>query len=255
MKTTCFVISLESAGKRRLFMTEQLARLPEMDIRFFAATDGRRLNESELAQLYDEAGARRVAGHPLTRGEIGCALSHIGVYRRIIEERLPAALVLEDDACLGPEFPGILEACRLQLPADQPQIILFTHVRSVSLLHAIPLVSGHRLCQVTRGAWLAQAYLINQAAARKLAEQLMPVRMPADYWGVCLRNDWTEVWAVAPYCASDSPEGKNLSTITPGNTERRGQKLSWLARLRGRLNLGDRVRQWLGFEEKQDKTW
>jgi glycosyl transferase family 25 len=255
MKTNCLVINLATADKRRLFMIEQLASLPGLEVSFFAAIDGRCLDEDELACLYDEAGAHRVAGHPLTRGEIGCALSHLGVYRRIVEEDLPAALVLEDDAWFGPGFPEALEASRLQLPVDQPRIILFTHVRSVSRHQTVTLNPGHRLCQVTRGAWLARAYLINQAAARILAKQLMPVRMPADYWSVCLRNGWTEVWAVVPYCISDSPEGKNHSTITPGNIERRGPALSWLARLRGRLNLGDRIRQWLGLEERQDKTW
>ena len=68
-------------------------RLIEFNIPFekVDAIDGRRIDEKELAKLYDEDRALKNIGRPMTRGEIGNTLSHRKVWRSIIERNLSAA--------------------------------------------------------------------------------------------------------------------------------------------------------------------
>src|SRR5687768_9454256 len=91
-------ISLARAEPRRRLLRAQL-ELPGMPPhRILDAVDGRELDASGLASLYDEAAALRHTGRALTRTEIACSASHLAAYRLIVEQRIAAAVVLEDDA-------------------------------------------------------------------------------------------------------------------------------------------------------------
>ena len=44
----------------------------------------------------------------MTKGEIGCALSHLKIYQKTVDEDIPYALILEDDTLFDTEFPKYL---------------------------------------------------------------------------------------------------------------------------------------------------
>ena len=46
-----------------------------------------------------------------------CALKHLLIYEEIVHRGLPGALILEDDICLNPHFPGIFTKSMDELPA------------------------------------------------------------------------------------------------------------------------------------------
>ena len=250
-----FVINLEKAGDRRRFMEVQLAMLPELDVRFIKAVDGRTLGEAELAGLYDDARAKRTWGCSLTTSEIGCALSHLEACRQIVEQNLEVALVLEDDILISGFFPEILAATLPQLSPAQPEVILFAPVKSCLRLGARQLTPTHRLCQVRRGAWHAAAYLITRPAAEIQLAKLQPVHVPADYWNRAIREGWFSLRAVIPYAVSFTAAGRRASTIGSRGAMTAGTEASWLKRLRWRLNLGDRLRRLSGWECFQTQTW
>jgi GR25 family glycosyltransferase involved in LPS biosynthesis len=56
------------------------------------------------SEVYCELTTARRIGRTLSCGEIGCALSHRRVYQQIVDQRLAAAFVLEDDAVIDPQF-------------------------------------------------------------------------------------------------------------------------------------------------------
>jgi GR25 family glycosyltransferase involved in LPS biosynthesis len=61
----------------------------------------------------------------LTRGELGCFKSHVRTWKRMVEERIPEALVFEDDANLhGQSIIADVEACRSQLPTGWHVVFL-----------------------------------------------------------------------------------------------------------------------------------
>lgn len=103
-----FVISLAAAQERRRAISAQLQALG-LPFILFDAIDARQGVPPEYEALIDRAGTQRNLGRPMSSGEYGCALSHLLVYRRICEEGLPGAIVLEDDAVVGPAFKSFVD--------------------------------------------------------------------------------------------------------------------------------------------------
>ena len=102
-----FVINLDRNADRLTFVSRQLA---EQGVAFerFAAVDGRALDPAERKRCYSHVRALLDRGYGLRAGELGCALSHVNIYRRMVAEGLEMACVLEDDVTLAPEFAMVL---------------------------------------------------------------------------------------------------------------------------------------------------
>jgi glycosyl transferase family 25 len=98
VKPFVFIISLRAAGDPRNIALAQ--RLDEGGLRpeFVSGVRGRDLSAGEY---FDSIQAYwRTRGHIMTPSEVGCALSHLSIRRRVVEESLEYAVVLEDDALL-----------------------------------------------------------------------------------------------------------------------------------------------------------
>ena len=98
-----FVISLKDATERRENITKQLndCNLP---FSIMDAIDGRKGLPAPFEPMVDRDPSRSRISRGLTDGEFACALSHMAVYRHVVENNLPGAIVLEDDAILTPLF-------------------------------------------------------------------------------------------------------------------------------------------------------
>jgi len=103
-----FVISLRRATERRRHMERLLSSLG-LNAEFVDAVDGSSLTPEQQA-TYDRDRALRVYGAEMTPAEIGCHLSHLSIYERIVREGLGVTLVLEDDIECDGELPVVLEA-------------------------------------------------------------------------------------------------------------------------------------------------
>ena len=68
--------------------------------KFFDAIMGYEISKEQLEE-YSEA------DNLLTLGEIGCALSHLGTYRRLLDTEEKCAFIFEDDTCLTEEFIAV----------------------------------------------------------------------------------------------------------------------------------------------------
>ncbi|OOY02725.1 glycosyltransferase family 25 protein [Thioclava sp. F28-4] len=97
------VISLQDAAKRRAMVSKQLEALG-LSFKFFDAIDGRSGLPAAYESQVDRAGTEAYFGRPMSDGQYACALSHLAVYRQIVEEKLPGAIILKDDAILGDAF-------------------------------------------------------------------------------------------------------------------------------------------------------
>ncbi|XP_053907778.1 procollagen galactosyltransferase 1 [Cuculus canorus] len=94
-----FLINLRRRADRRARMLRSL-REQEIAARLVEAVDGGALNSSEVKAL----GIRMLPGYrdpyhgrPLTRGELGCFLSHYRVWQEIVARELQRSVVFEDD--------------------------------------------------------------------------------------------------------------------------------------------------------------
>jgi len=100
-----FVINLDKDKERMKFMHNQLLRLGIAYERF-PAINGRDYIASSAE--YQEEIAIQKTGHALLPGELGCALSHKKIYELIVAQKIPYALILEDDVQLPNNFHAII---------------------------------------------------------------------------------------------------------------------------------------------------
>jgi glycosyl transferase family 25 len=126
-----FVINLASSIERRVFISAQLEKLG-MSYSIVEAVDGSKLTATELPSLYDRERAVRLTGspmRPLTLPEIGCALSHLSIYKKILEENLLNALVFEDDSLISNDMPDISALLASYFPPKSNSVVLCTHIK------------------------------------------------------------------------------------------------------------------------------
>jgi glycosyl transferase family 25 len=100
--TNFFVIQMEGSAQRQRNVEALRQALP-FDVTIYPAIDGNRITPSALRRLIG-AGEIDVLSLRLHMGQLGCALSHIGVWRQLLGSGLDWAVVLEDDARLAPDF-------------------------------------------------------------------------------------------------------------------------------------------------------
>ena len=95
-------------------MEQQLSRLG-MDYEIFPAVDGQHLSDRDLLQ-YSAKEATKLIGRELSRGEIGCALSHLRIYEKLIASGDFDCLILEDDINIGQMLPEVLGTKKVSPP-------------------------------------------------------------------------------------------------------------------------------------------
>uniref|UniRef100_A0AAY4B7U5 Glycosyl transferase family 25 domain-containing protein n=1 Tax=Denticeps clupeoides TaxID=299321 RepID=A0AAY4B7U5_9TELE len=107
-----FLINLKRRLDRRQRMMNTLSVLG-LEATLTDAVDGKALNTSQLQALGIEMmpGYKDpYSGRVLTRGEIGCFLSHHATWSQVVEQDLQKVLVLEDDVRFEPFFKRRLKA-------------------------------------------------------------------------------------------------------------------------------------------------
>lgn len=111
MQATGFVIHLTRAAQRRAHVAD-LQRLSPVPLTVIAAVDGATLSDTEIAAVYAPQGLL-LPRYPfgISKGEIGCFLSHRKAWQAIVDSGADAGLVFEDDAVIDPVvFPQALAA-------------------------------------------------------------------------------------------------------------------------------------------------
>lgn len=232
-----FVINLEKSTHRRADIEKNLGTL-DLDFDIITAIDGYALSKNEKQEK------TRSLSYALTAGEIGCALSHINIYRKIFAEKIGAALILEDDALVTPDIKLALPAVEQFLCVDKPYVILLTETSKIIKNKYRTLDSGHTLNRVLE-AVSTRGYVINYAAAKSMMSFLYPVWLVADKWNLIYEYGVCDVMALTPQLILKSEHEKN-STIQIYNGKesqdlRNEKNIVW-EKIKNNRNIKTRIR-------------
>ena len=112
---------------------------------------------------------------PWAAGEIGCGASHIRLWRHIVEQEIPWAIVLEDDARLASPIPT--DIGDWDLPDDADIVLLNDRSLAGSVRHP-----GRRFsyADVPGGAG-TDGYMIRLSGAQRLLRVTRPLLNPLDF--------------------------------------------------------------------------
>lgn len=217
-----YVINLKESTERRVRITRQLSELG-LPFEIVDGVRGADLSEAERRAQYSDVRFRRKYGRTATNGEIGCSLSHVAVYRKVIAAKLPFALVLEDDAWLTPDLVQILTSLETTYRPSDKTLVLLSPVSAMSGSSFRPLTCGYVACPVRR-AMLSHAYVVTAESAVALLHRLAPVNEVADAWTWLQRERVVAVEAVFPAIAIvQQAEGSAIRVASaPEPTKPRG---------------------------------
>jgi len=145
------------------------------------AVEGARLSDRQIAALLrgstraiDEAPRSHLT---LTRPAVGCFLSHLAIWRWMIDNNLPRVLIFEDDAAPAPHFDRVrFRAVLASIPQDAGIVFLGRII--MNGLADRPVGSEFARIYYFNGTF---AYLITPAACRTLMQYLFPPHWHIDH--------------------------------------------------------------------------
>ncbi|XP_028353599.1 inactive glycosyltransferase 25 family member 3 isoform X5 [Physeter macrocephalus] len=178
-----FVISLARRPDRRERM---LSSLWEMEIsgRLVDAVDGRVLNSSVMKSLgvdllpgYQDP----YSGRTLTKGEVGCFLSHYSIWEEVVARGLAQVVVFEDDVRFESNFKMRLERLMEEVEAEKlPWDLIYLGRKQVNPEEEAAVEGLPHLVVAGYSYWTL-AYVLSLAGARKLlASQPLRRMLPVD---------------------------------------------------------------------------
>ncbi|MCY3754051.1 MAG: glycosyltransferase family 25 protein [Alphaproteobacteria bacterium] len=194
MTPPIFVISLAREVERRTRMVQELAGF---DFEFFDAVDGRTLDTAQYAHRMDAEWFRIMRGRELAPGEIGCFLSHYGVWERLVGTGTRSALILEDDARLEDGFAAVIGEA-MKIAAEWDVVYLARMKRPLRTVRTVAVLDGCRRLIQCRRRTGGIGYLIRLEAAEALLHYCWRIRTPIDYLYTGWWDNGLRVYAVDP---------------------------------------------------------
>ena len=151
-----------------------------IEFRFFDAIMANKMTKEELD-------VKAIKDTFLSPSEIGCALSHCGVYDEFLKSDKKSIMICEDDIYFTEyfDYDSLLQIKEFLEETDEPRLVvlqksIYHHKRIRSVGDNVNLYS-------TCNAFCTHGYIINRAAARNIKSFQTPVRFEIDafkfyYW-------------------------------------------------------------------------
>ncbi|XP_049580805.1 procollagen galactosyltransferase 2 [Syngnathus scovelli] len=179
-----FLVNLKRRLDRRSRMLKTLSALG-LHVTLLDAVDGKALNTSQLQALGIEMlpGYKDpYSGRILTRGEIGCFLSHHSIWSQVVERNLRKVLVLEDDVRFEPRFNRRLQAIMEDM--DKAQLdwdLVYVGRKRMQLQEPERSVDGvNNLVEADYSYWTLGYALSLQGATKLLNAKAFSKMLPVD---------------------------------------------------------------------------
>ena len=175
------VINLPDRADRWQTLSRRMSAVGLTKLIRVPAVEGLRLSDSQIAALLTSP-ADRIDEAPrshltLTRPAIGCFLSHLAIWRWLLDRELPRLLVLEDDAAPSTHHSAD-RLCSVVASTPEEAGLVFLGCMIMGGLADRP--EGSELARIFyfNGTF---AYLITPAACRRLLEYIFPLHSHLDH--------------------------------------------------------------------------
>jgi glycosyl transferase family 25 len=179
-----------------------------LDYHLFEAINGQR-DWDTVRQHVDIHSFEKNVGREVMKGEIGCYLSHIGVWRAFLNSKHDIALILEDDVVFHDDFLVALQTAIKH--ADKWDMLKLNRIRAKFPIKQA--VIGDYQLDAFMGSFTGMgAYLVNRSCVEGLLPKMLPILRPVDHAldRVHLRS--FRNFALQPFPSSVDDRGE--STIT-----------------------------------------
>lgn len=170
-----------------------------IDARFFDAFELK--GSVDTIPGYDAHGRRRRYGWPLSRGEVGCYLSHRAAWLQLVQSGNETMCVMEDDISLLNGFKAATE--ELHDTRQHWDMVRLMWINEREQTEYARLPSGSRLMWMESPVG-TQSYMITRAAARKMLAYTATITHPID---IAFDRNWEHgqrMYVTSPQFAADT---------------------------------------------------
>lgn len=180
-----YIINLKNRPEKRKYMEGQLLK-HNLKYNMFEAINGNRLNLTELSNfgIIDEKKAKTYMKRGLRRGEYGCALSHIKIWIKLLQQSAPTTkyfLILEDDAYLVNNFKKKLTNIINDIDKKEWDVL---YLNENCYKHFGSSCNGEDFSDTTilpkRTGYGLYGYVINKKFVEKCLNKLFPIYYAID---------------------------------------------------------------------------
>lgn len=220
-----YYINLDRSPGRQRFMERQL-KAQGLDFSRVRARDGSKIRLSDVADMEK----LEKWSDLLTPNAVGCALSHIDAYRRLLDSRDSHALILEDDVALLDGFAEVARDCADKMPKDSVALLYF-HGDTKRFLrdNAIGLANGRSLmaAETEWSAYAGGAYVIHRDTAKRIIDYNTPVTTTSDSWGLFMKEGLVSgLYAAIPPATAPAPFVSDIGYSLKGRIARGLERLT-----------------------------
>ena len=178
-----WVINLDKDKERlKSFMT----RFTDLQVNRFPAVNGKSLNLKNIRNQLDPSVIWTMNNtrfsHPQidTLGAIGCYLSHIKLWNKLIVSDDPYYLIFEDDCYLDTSLQQVQNFINLVIKNNQNWDIIYLGFWDKGVMQRPQTKIGKGVCKVSNFIYGTHAYIINKKGAKKLLSQAFPITFHID---------------------------------------------------------------------------
>ena len=175
------LINLDGSDARLASADRQL-RAHSIPYERYRAHDARGRDPNSYAQ-YNERRAIDFYGRPLTGGEIGCYLSHLGCARQIVQSDARYGLVLEDDFSIQDGALESIQAAILWLEDSNTRWDLFNLGRAPHKIYSpIAQIGERQLCRAHYFPVTTTGLIWSRAGAKRFLDTSAEIFAPVDHF-------------------------------------------------------------------------
>lgn len=153
-----FIINLERKKEKKEYMIKQLSKT-KFKYTFFKAIDGLCLdnNFNVINEWRDPYTQKNI-----TNGEIGCALSHYNIWKKIVDNNIKKAIIIEDDVIIPYNFDKVINECHNKIEYD----LLYLGRK---IINSEEKIINDTFVKPNYSYWTC-AYILTLSGAKKLIE-------------------------------------------------------------------------------------
>lgn len=166
-----YCINLKHRKDRKEKTRKVLNKLGIKNVTWFNAIYGKDLNLSKIPNSVVSPSAKS----KLTKNEIGCALSHVSIWKDMIKKGYKTVLILEDDIIAKTDMYEILKRSWKSLPKNWDILYLGTFD-----FRPFNKTSINKYFNFPGKPLGTHAYSINNKSVKNLLERSLPIDRPID---------------------------------------------------------------------------
>lgn len=174
-----YIVNLKHDIERKKNIINEIEKQNIKNYEIIEAVAGNELNEFELdTHTFKNKKNINPWNSKMSPSQIGCALSHIKIYKKFIDTEFKLALILEDDAIFLKNFKTTIKNLIIKNFKYRRQIMLLSEIKEF-YPKAIDFKDDYEIVDVAN-AFFTHAYVINKEAALEIIKFNYPIKTVAD---------------------------------------------------------------------------